>query len=45
MAEKKCKGYAGKISHSGVQVVKAPCDAKAPKGNSVVKSGDDLRKK
>lgn len=42
MAEKK-GGYAGKISHTGVQVVKAPLGGDTAKGKSTVKTGNDLR--
>lgn len=43
MSESKRSGYAGKISHRGVQVVKAPYPAKGQaKGGKVIK-GDDLR--
>ncbi len=37
------KGYKGKISNSGTQVVKAP-NQKTEKGKSVIKTGNDLRK-
>lgn len=37
------KGYIGKISHSGAQVVQAPNNAKGKKGTSKVKRGSDLR--
>lgn len=37
------KGYIGKISNAGAQVVKAPNQVKAPKGKSEVKKGNDLR--
>ena len=36
-------GYAGKISQSGNQVVKAPSQIAGKKGKSQVKTGDDLR--
>ena len=36
-------GYIGKISHGASQVVKAPQNDSTPKGNSTVKTGDDLR--
>lgn len=36
------KGYAGKISNSSVQVVKAPFQ-QSSKQNGTVKRGDDLR--
>ena len=39
----KDNGYVGRISNAGTQVVEAPHQVKAPKGNSVVKSGNDLR--
>ncbi len=39
------KGYAGKINHSGVQVVKAPQTDATKKGKSDVKRGKDLRTK
>ena len=42
MAEKKC-GYAGKISHAGVQKVEAPMGGSASKGKSSVKKGNDMR--
>jgi len=37
------KGYAGRIGHSGVQVVKAPHPGESKKGKSTVKTGTDLR--
>ena len=37
------KGYAGRISNSGSQVVQAPAQIKGKKGQSVVKRGSDLR--
>lgn len=37
------KGYAGRINHSGVQIVKAPLAGEAKKGKSTVKTGNDLR--
>lgn len=37
------KGYKGKISNSGTQVVKAP-NQTTEKGKKVVKTGTDLRK-
>lgn len=37
------KGYKGKISNSGTQVVKAPYQQNAGKGKKVVKTGTDLR--
>ena len=37
------KGYVGKISNAGAQVVKAPNGAKGEKGKTVVKTGNDLR--
>lgn len=45
MAEKKngCKGYAGKISHSGAQKVEAPFAVESPRGKGAVKKGSDLR--
>ncbi len=39
--EKKC-GYAGQISHTGAQVVKAPF-GNTKQGKATVKTGDDLR--
>ena len=42
MAGKNC-GYAGKISNSGAQVVKAPFSGDGKKGNGTVKTGNDLR--
>ena len=39
----KDKGYIGRISNGGPQVVKAPHQVKAPKGKTVVKTGNDLR--
>lgn len=36
--------YAGKISHAGSQVVKAPLPGDGKKGKGTVKKGDDLRK-
>lgn len=41
MAEK--MGYAGKISNSGTQKVKAPTSANGKRGKAAVKTGDDLR--
>ena len=41
MAEK--KGYAGSIQNSGAQKVKAPLANSTKKGNSAVKTGNDLR--
>lgn len=38
------KGYKGKISNSGTQVVKAPNQVTESKGKKVVKTGTDLRK-
>ena len=35
--------YAGKISHSGVQNVKAPFAKEAPKGKTQKTTGNDLR--
>lgn len=35
--------YAGKISHAGVQQVKAPMPGPEKKGGSVVRRGTDLR--
>jgi len=37
------KGYAGSIQNSGAQKVKAPLPAGGKKGNSTVKTGNDLR--
>lgn len=37
------KGYAGSISNSGAQVVKAPMPPQSTKGKSTVKTGSDLR--
>ena len=37
------KGYIGKISNAGTQVVKAPNQKAAPKGKTTVKKGTDLR--
>ena len=37
------KGYAGRISNAGSQVVKAPCPSKGKKGTGKVKTGADLR--
>lgn len=39
------KGYEGKISHAGVQVVKAPMNPATKKGKGTVKTGNDLRSK
>ena len=36
-------GYAGKIQHTGVQKVNAPFANTGKKGNSTVKTGNDLR--
>jgi len=36
-------GYAGSISNSGAQMVKAPMPPKSTKGKSTVKKGNDLR--
>jgi len=36
-------GYAGKISNSGTQEVKAPAQVKGKKGTSKVTRGKDLR--
>jgi len=41
MADK--NGYAGRISNSGAQVVKAPLNQNIKKGKSKVKTGTDLR--
>lgn len=41
MAEQ--KGYAGKIKNCGAQKVTAPYAGGAKRGNSVVKTGNDLR--
>lgn len=38
------KGYIGKVSHKGAQVVKAPYTESAGKSSKVVK-GEDLRAK
>lgn len=37
------KGYAGRISNSGAQEVKAPAQDKGKKGKSSVMRGNDLR--
>ena len=37
------KGYIGKISHAGSQVVKAPNLNQGKKGTGKVKTGTDLR--
>lgn len=37
------KGYVGRISHAGSQVVKSPYQVKGKKGTGKVKSGTDLR--
>lgn len=37
------KGYKGKISNCGTQVVEAPITAGAGRGKSSVKKGGDLR--
>ena len=37
------KRYAGSISNSGAQVVKAPMPPQSTKGKSTVKTGNDLR--
>lgn len=37
------KGYEGKISHAGTQVVKAPLAGETKKGKATVKTGSDLR--
>lgn len=39
------KTYAGNISNTGAQKVKAPVQVKTPKGKSTVKTGNDLRNK
>lgn len=39
----KDNGYIGKISHTGVQHVKAPNAPKDSKGKGTVKTGTDLR--
>ena len=39
------KTYAGGISHSGSQVVKAPADQDGGKGKGVVHTGKDLRER
>ncbi len=44
MAEK-CKGYSGKIANTGAQKVEAPCAVPTKRGNSTVKTGEDLRTK
>ncbi len=41
MADK--KGYAGRIQNSGGQKVQAPLANNGKKGNSTVKTGNDLR--
>jgi len=38
------KTYAGKISHSGTQVIKAPITTESKRGKTVKKTGEDLRK-
>lgn len=42
MSEKK-NGYAGKIGHGGQQFVQAPFARKAPKDQSRIHTGKDLR--
>ena len=37
------KGYIGRISNAGTQIVKAPNQVKAPAGKTVAKKGSDLR--
>lgn len=37
------KGYIGKVSNGGSQVVKAPVSPNTKKGKTVAKKGDDLR--
>ena len=37
------KGYVGQIKNTGNQVVKAPHQAEVKKGNTVKKTGNDLR--
>ncbi len=37
------KGYIGRISHSGAQVVEAPNNKKGKRGKSTVTRGTDLR--
>ena len=37
------KGYIGRISNAGSQIVKAPNQDKGPKGTAKVKTGTDLR--
>ena len=39
----KDNGYIGRISNAGAQVVKAPHQVKAPKGQTIKKTGSDLR--
>lgn len=39
------RAYVGQITHSGTQVIKAPNSKEAPKGKTVVKTGNDLRSK
>lgn len=41
MADK--KGYAGKIQNCGAQKVQAPFASTSKRGNSIVKTGNDLR--
>ena len=43
MADNKKGGYAGAISNSGAQKVKAPFNAGGKKGTQRVKTGEDLR--
>lgn len=40
---KKRIGYAGSISNAGAQKVEAPFKSNGKKGNSTVKTGNDLR--
>lgn len=37
------KGYIGRVSNGGAQIVKAPAQDKGKKGNSRVIRGSDLR--
>ena len=39
----KNEGYIGRIGNGGPQVVNAPNQVKAPRGKTVVKTGNDLR--
>ena len=42
-AKRADKTYAGSIKNTGAQVVKAPFSGDNKKGNSTVKTGNDLR--